>query len=58
MPKPSACTWQVGSTQVLAFDLLDELVPTLGEFTLVDVDLDEAKAIVGGARVGLGWGVC
>merc|ERR1711959_560539 len=33
----------VGSEQILAFDILDQLVPTLGEYVLVDVDLDEAK---------------
>lgn len=33
----------VGEYQVLAFDILDELAPRLGSYTLVDVDLDEAK---------------
>ena len=33
----------VGTYQVLAFDILDKLAPILGAYTLVDVDLDEAK---------------
>jgi len=33
----------VGESQVLAFDILDQLVPKVGTYTLVDVDLDEAK---------------
>lgn len=33
----------VGTDQVLAFDILDKLVPILGKYNLVDVDLDEAK---------------
>lgn len=33
----------VGEYQVLAFDTLDDLAPRLGRYTLVDVDLDEAK---------------
>jgi hypothetical protein len=44
------CCWyktRVIVAQVLAFDLLDELAPQTGEpgkeWTLVDVDLDEAK---------------
>jgi len=33
----------VGKYQVLAFDILDELTPRLGVYTLVDIDFDEAK---------------
>jgi len=33
----------VGESLVLAFDTLDALAPRLGTYTLVDVDLDEAK---------------
>jgi len=33
----------VGTNQIMSFDILDELVPNTGRYTLVDIDLDEQK---------------